>query len=397
MTPAARVAAAITVLDDILAGRTAEQALSNWARNSRFAGSKDRAALRDHVFDALRRRASSAVRGGGLTGRGLMIGTLTQDGIDPVTVFTGEGHAPDELTQDEIALLRTPPTLSAPDADDLPAWLWPVWQADLKDAATPSAQALRSRAPLFLRVNNRRGTVQDAVAALAADQVKVSLHPTQLGCLRVETNPRRVKLSNAFTDGLVEVQDAASQIAISRIAIPAGARVLDYCAGGGGKALALADQSACLVVAHDVASQRTADIAPRAQRAGVQIEVAPTDQLAACDPFDVVVVDAPCSGSGTWRRNPEAKWQLTEDKLHQFKALQGKVLEAGREFVKAGGTLYYMTCSVFELENEAVVAAFISANPQWSVVEQMRLVPGDASDGFYLCQLTQNGGTPSTT
>jgi len=131
MTPAARVAAAITVLDDILADRTAEKALSDWGRNSRFAGSKDRAALRDLVFDALRKRGSCAAIGGGLTGRGLMIGLLAQDGIDPATMFTGEGHAPEPLTDDEVAHLATKPTLYAHDAVDLPAWLWPVWQADL--------------------------------------------------------------------------------------------------------------------------------------------------------------------------------------------------------------------------------------------------------------------------
>lgn len=394
MTPAARVAAAITVLDDILAGRTAEQALSNWARNSRFAGSKDRAALRDHVFDALRKRASSAVLGGGLTGRGLMIGSLVQDGIDPADMFTGQGHAPSRLTDAETALLRNAPTLAGPDADDLPAWVWPIWQKDLKDAATEAAQSLRTRAPLYLRVNLRRGTVEDAMGVLTDEAIDVSRHPTQPGCLRVESNPRRVKLSRAYTDGLVEVQDAASQIAVSRIAVPIGGRVLDYCAGGGGKALAIADQFDCKVMAHDIAAQRTADIAPRAERAGVQIDVVPTDDLAVLAACDVVVVDAPCSGSGTWRRNPEAKWQFTQDKLTAFGALQADVLEAASGYVKPGGVLYYMTCSVFDAENDAVVKAFTNTHPQWSVGDILRLIPGETSDGFYLCQLTQNGGTP---
>ena len=394
MTPAARVAAAIEVLDAILAGRSAEQALSNWARNSRFAGSKDRAALRDHVFDALRKRASAAALGGGLTGRGLMIGTLSQDGIDPASLFTGEGHAPEALTVEEVGLLASPPELSPPDADDLPAWLWPVWQSDLKENASDAAQALRDRAPLFLRVNQRRGTVDQAIAALGDDDITVSTHPTQHGCLRVDSNPRRVKLSTAYTDGLVEVQDASSQMAVAVMDVPDGAHVLDYCAGGGGKALALADQFDCAVTAHDVAEQRMADIGPRAERAGVQIETAATDALMGLGPFDVVVVDAPCSGSGTWRRNPESKWQFTEDKLFGFSTLQGEVLANAAKYLKPDGTLYYMTCSVLTAENDAVVDQFVANDPTWVKGATLHLHPGATNDGFYLCQLTRIGEAP---
>lgn len=386
MTPAARVAAAITVLDDILGGRSAEQALSAWARSSRFAGSKDRAALRDLVFDALRKRASCAALGGGLTGRGLMVGLGIIDGWDMAALFSGEGHGPDRLCAAEDALCAGPAALSVHDAHDLPEWLWPVWCDDLQEQAETAAQALRSRAPLYLRVNRRRTTMAKVAEALTADGVETCPHPEVSGCLQVLRNPRRVQMSPAYVDGLVEVQDAASQLAIAQLDIPDGARVLDYCAGGGGKALALADRFNCMVVAHDVSTSRMRDIAPRAARAGVTITLCDTPDLKAQAPFDVVVVDAPCSGSGTWARNPEAKWALTKDKINDFSMLQGEVLSNAATLVKAGGQVAYMTCSVFAAENASVVAGFIASHPDWSAAPALQLVPGHGTDGFY-CQV----------
>lgn len=389
MTPAARVAAAITILDTIFAGHTAEKALSDWARGSRFAGSKDRAALRDLVFDALRKRASSAAIGGALTGRGVMIGGLVQDGVDLSDVFTGEGHAPTALTDDEAAHVQAAPTLNPAETVDLPAWLWTLWQDELGDDAVAAAMTLRDRAPLFLRVNRRRGTVEAAIKSLAADNIDVAGHDTQPGCLRVLSNPRRVKLSDAYETGLVEIQDAASQIAVAALGIPDGAAVLDYCAGGGGKALAIADLYDCDVTAHDVAVQRTQDIAPRAARAGVAVDIVTTDALS--QRFDVVVADAPCSGSGTWRRNPESKWDFTPDKLRDFSALQGEVIADAARLVRPDGTLFYMTCSVLADENDRVVDRFVQSNAGWSAKPILRLLPTDASDGFYLCKLTKTG------
>lgn len=386
MRPAARVAAAITVLDDILGGRTAEQALSSWARGSRFAGSKDRAALRDLVFDALRKRASCAALGGGLHGRGLMVGLGITDGWDMTVLFSGEGHSAASLSVAEEALCADPAALSLPDQNDIPAWLWPVWCADLKDAAVDAAQTLRARAPLYLRVNQRRAATSDVMAALAEDGIETVAHTGLAGCLQVVSNPRRVQMSSVYTDGLVEVQDAASQLAVARLEIGTGARLLDYCAGGGGKALAIADRFDCMVVAHDVAAQRMSDIPTRAARAGVTITVCDTQALDMQPPFDVVVVDAPCSGSGTWARNPEDKWNFTPDKLHGFNVLQGDVLASAAAHVKAGGQVAYMTCSVFAVENEAVVAGFLEQRPDWSAARALRLVPGQGADGFF-CQI----------
>jgi 16S rRNA (cytosine967-C5)-methyltransferase len=391
MTPSARVAAAITVLDDILAGRTAEKALSDWGRGSHFAGSKDRAALRDLVFDALRKRASCAAIGGALTGRGLMIGSLVQDDVDLATMFTGEGHAPAALDADEMTHLGTTPQLLPHDAVDLPEWLWTLWETELGDAAQATAQILRDRAPLFLRVNARRGSVADVVKSLDDEGIEVAEHDTQSGCLRVLSNPRRGKMAAAYETGLVEIQDAASQIAGTALEISDGATVLDYCAGGGGKALAIADRFNCQVSAYDIAEQRTKDIAPRAERAEVLIEVVTSEALNRDAGYDVVVVDAPCSGSGTWRRNPEAKWGFTQDKLNEFSALQTEVIVAASALVRPAGVLYYMTCSVLSDENDQVVQRFVDNNSGWTAEPILRLLPSDASDGFFLCKLTKSG------
>lgn len=383
MTPAARVAAAITVLDAIAAGRSAEQALAAWGRASRFAGSGDRAALRDLVFDALRCRASAAALGGSADGRGLMLGLAVQQGWDIGAIFTGAGHAPAVPSPDEAAQLAAPPALEDWQEMDLPAWLWPVWQADLGADAERAARALRHRAALFLRANLRRGDVDSAIAALDRDGVTAVPHPDCAGCLEVTANPRRVAAAAAYRDGLVEVQDAASQIAVASLDIAPGTRVLDYCAGGGGKALALADRFDCRVVAHDVAMVRMQDIAPRADRAGVAVAVVDTAALASQAPFDVVVVDAPCSGSGTWRRNPEAKWALTADGLADFAALQDRVLAEAARYLAPGGTLVYMTCSVLRAENDAVTDRFCAAGKANPGGAALRLLPDDRHDGFY--------------
>ncbi len=381
MTPAARYASAIEILDAVLAGASAEKSLTSWARANRYAGSKDRAAVRDHVFDVLRRKRSLAAIGGTLSGRGLTIGLLRFQGIDTAANFGAGGYGPPALTADEIALGETP--AQGAQACDLPDWLWPIWQADLGDGAQACAAVLQERGPISLRVNLGRCSRAQAADMLAQDGV-VTVPSTDVKTgLQVVENERKVKTSAAYLQGFVEVQDIASQVAVAALDISDGARVLDYCAGGGGKALAIADQYQCRVVAHDISAARMADIPVRADRAGVTIEVMETAQLAGCDPFDVVFVDAPCSGSGTWRRAPEAKWAFTSEKLLSFNALQGEVLAKSAEFVAINGTLIYATCSVLAAENGAIVSKFLADRPEWRCLHEKQRLPDALGDGFY--------------
>lgn len=386
MTPGARVAAAIAVLDQIGSGAFAEQALTGWARASRFAGAKDRAAVRDHVFDVLRCRRSL----GDGDGRTLMARLLQRDDVDLAHIFNGLGHAPDPLSEAEVAALALPLALSDAAACDLPDWLWPVWQGSLGADAEQAARVQQGRADVFLRVNQRRITTAGAVAALAQDGVTAQAHDAVDGCLRVLDNPRRIRTAAAYLTGLVELQDAASQRAVQMVPVAAGARVLDYCAGGGGKALAFADRHGTDIFAHDIAPARMADLPDRAARAGVVITTLAPDQVADHAPYDVVFCDAPCSGSGTWRRSPDAKWRLTRDRLDALCAIQNDVIARAATLVAPQGLLAYATCSVLQDENDAVVTQFLHSNPAWSVTLRDQRLPGPDGDGFFLSVLARN-------
>ena len=384
MTPAARYAAAIDVLDQINAGEPAEKALTGWGRANRFAGSKDRAAVRDHVFDVLRQKRSLAALGGGTSGRTLVLGLLRRQQINPNDVFGAGGYAPTALTADEVA---AGDVAHGAAALDLPDWLWPQWLADLGEDAEAVAHVLQQRGPVTLRVNLRRGTRDAAIVALAADGVTAVPMNEVKTALQVTENPRRLRNSGVFTDGLVELQDVASQAAITALEIAPDARVLDYCAGGGGKALAIADMHGARVSAHDISVARMGDIPVRAGRAGVRVEVIAPNELAPSARFGCVVCDAPCSGSGTWRRAPEAKWAISSAKMQEYKALQQKVIAKSSAFVGPSGTLFYATCSVLACENEGIVDAFLDAHTDFRLLRSNWRLPDADGDGFYFAIL----------
>ena len=396
MTPSARVRSAIELLDRILDGEAAERALTAWARAHRFAGSGDRAAIRDLVFDALRRRRSRAVLGGADTGRGLMIGMLAEDGRsadDADRLFDGSRHGPAPLTVAEREQLAHPPALTAADAADLPDWVQASLASAWGDDAAAIAEALRHRAPVFLRVNLARATREAAAAELRAEGIATRPHPLAGTALLVTDGARRVQASAAYRDGLVELQDAASQAVVEALPLRPGLRVLDYCAGGGGKALAILGRCPeVTVVAHDADPGRMSDLPLRAARAGVDIPQAATADLSAVGPFDLVLCDAPCSGSGAWRRSPEARWRLTPGGLDRLTGIQDRVLAAAAPLVAPGGALAYATCSLFDIENEQRINAFLGTRPDWQRVDTRRWSPCDGGDGFFLARLSRQQG-----
>ncbi|KRW94933.1 RsmB/NOP family class I SAM-dependent RNA methyltransferase [Paracoccus sp. MKU1] len=377
MTPAARADAAIAILDRILDGQAAEAALIRWARASRFAGSGDRAAVRDLVFDALRRLRSRAALGGALSGRGLLLGMCREEGIDPASLFTGEGHAPPRLSEAERQAGRVP----RPDeALDLPDWLLPLWREALGPDADPVALAMRDRAPVWLRVNRRRSDPVRAAAMLAEEGIATAPHPELPTALRITEGARRLAACRAYREGLVELQDLSPQMACA--ALPARGSLLDFCAGGGGKALALAAQGVGPVTAHDIDAGRMADLPARAERAGLRIRLAAPGKVAGR--FDTVLADVPCSGSGTWRRSPDAKWRLTRDDLERLAAQQRRILDQAAGFVADDGHLAYMTCSVLTVENDEQVQGFLARHQGFEPILTRRFLPLTASDGFYL-------------
>lgn len=388
MTPAARIAAAADLLDQILAGQAAEKTLIAWARRSRFAGSKDRAAVRDLVFDALRCRGSHAWLGGEESGRGLMLGALLAAGQDPATVFTGEGHAPAPLSDEEAARIAAAPDLAeapAAVAADMPDWLWPSLCKALGPQAEAVCATLRRRAPVFLRVNLRKGDRSAAQASLASEGIVTQPHAGVATALHVTEGARRVAQSAAYRDGLVELQDAASQAVTEALPLHDGMRVLDYCAGGGGKTLAMAARVRADFTAHDANPGRLTDLPARAERAGVQVTLSEEPQGL----YDLVLCDVPCSGSGSWRRAPEGKWLLTEAGLAQLTRTQDAILDQVTDLVAPQGTLAYVTCSLLRTENEDRAAAFLARHPDWQIAEDRRWTPGEDGDGFYLARFTR--------
>lgn len=376
MTPAARVQAAIDILDQWLAGQPVEKALTNWGRANRYAGSGDRAAVRDLVFDAVRCKRSFAAHGGAMTGRGLMLGRARALGVDPL--FTGGPHGPAPLGEEGG---DRPEGLAALDCPD---WLAAPLQAALGADFAAVMGALQSRAPLFLRVNLLKATLEQAQARLADEGIVAMPHPLATTALIVTENARKVAGSKAFAEGLVELQDAASQAVVQALPLCKGMKVLDYCAGGGGKTLAMAALHDGSIIAHDAHASRLSDLPDRAKRAGARVQLTDGAKLSSMAPFDLILTDVPCSGSGAWRRQPEAKWALTVEKLAGLTALQAEILDKVAPMVAPGGVLAYATCSLLQTENQDQAQAFLRRWPDYAAERTLRLTPLDGGDGFFL-------------
>jgi 16S rRNA (cytosine967-C5)-methyltransferase len=183
----------------------------------------------------------------------------------------------------------------------------------------------------------------------------------------------------------VELQDASSQAVVEALPLSDGMRVLDHCAGGGGKTLAMAARGAVRLYAHDIAPRRMADLPDRARRAGISVTL--TDQPETAAPYDLVLVDAPCSGSGSWRRDPEGKWALTPERLAALLTEQAAILDRVAPMVRPGGVLAYATCSLLGAENGAQIDQFLSRRTGWVRQAERSFSPLDGGDGFYLCVL----------
>ncbi len=386
MTPAARLSTAIQLLDLILAGQPAGLTLTNWGRRNRFAGSRDRAAIRDIVFDCLRSRRSLSHIGGDETGRAIVIAYAQREVLAIDEIFTGDKYAPTPLTETEKQILVDPRPMSDPVRLDYPDFLDAELKRSLGDKFEPVLAAMAKRAPVDLRVNTLKGDVEGAIRLLETDEILVESVNGVPTALRIVENPRLIGQSKAYRDGIVELQDASSQAAALFAQARPGMRVLDYCAGGGGKALALYAEICGDggVVAHDIATVRMNDLPARAARAGARITIAGPDH-AELKPgrFDTVFVDAPCSGTGSWRRTPDAKWRLAEEVLVKLDDLQAEILDLASSYVKEGGTLCYATCSVLARENSVQVDAFLKRNAEFALDEARLFTPLDVGDGFF--------------
>ncbi|WP_036291250.1 RsmB/NOP family class I SAM-dependent RNA methyltransferase [Methylosinus sp. PW1] len=427
MTPAAQVSAAIEILAELAERRRpAADAIKDWGLSHRFAGSKDRASISSLVFDTLRKRASAAFLMGSDAPRAVIIGALRESGgltVEEIAaLFSGEGHAPAPLTDAERERLAAATLEGAPAhvRGDYPEWLAERFDAAFGAAAAEEGRALAARAPVDLRANILKASREDALRRLA----HLSPEPTPLSPLGLRIAPPAkgrgpaLTAEPAYVKGLVEPQDEGSQLAALLCAAEPGEQVLDLCAGGGGKTLALAGQmhNRGQIYAFDDDGRRLTPIYPRLERAGarnVQVR-APRGKTEVLADLEVrcglVLIDAPCTGTGTWRRHPDAKWRLAPGALEQRIAEQRELLDKAPRFVKAGGRVAYVTCSLLIDENEAQIARFLEGHADFSAVPAeeatakaglpelarfasphgagFRLTPRTAgTDGFYVCVL----------
>jgi 16S rRNA (cytosine967-C5)-methyltransferase len=424
-----RLAAAIEVLEDIgRRHRPVADALKDWGLSHRFAGGGDRAAIGNIVYDALRRKRSAGWLLGEDTPRAIGFGALllewNQTAQSLNEALDGDKFAPPLLNDDELKAIADRRLDDAPPAvrADIPDWCEPLFEQAFGASWVDEGAALATRPPLDLRVNTLqadRGKVLAELAEAGARAARIAPHGIRIPPIAGDGRHPNVQAEPAFQKGWFEVQDEGSQIAATLAGAEAGMQVLDFCAGAGGKTLALsaAMDNRGQVFAHDSEKARLAPIFDRIRRSenrNVQIVTKPAELGTLSGHMDIVLVDAPCTGSGTWRRRPDAKWRLTQKQLDARKGEQSAILDAAKAFVKPGGLLVYITCSVFDEENGEQVVAFQDRNSDFVPVDHRQLwdsrFPGheaaarigaaggislspalSGTDGFYVCALRKGG------
>jgi 16S rRNA (cytosine967-C5)-methyltransferase len=419
MTPAARLSAAIELIDSIDTQRVpAAKALKEWGTAHRYAGSGDRAAISGLVWDVLRRRASSAWIMDEDTPRARVLGMLKLErglNVDAIaTLCDGGRFAPAPLTDRERTALISRSLEEAPShiAGDYPEWLDGYLAQSFGDERVAEATAMASRAPLDLRINTLKAKREKILSSLAY----LGAQPTPwspIG-LRIELgadarNPG-IHAEEDFIKGAIEVQDEGSQLAALLSGAKPGEQVIDLCAGAGGKTLALAAlmQGKGRLIATDHDKRQLAPIYERLSRAGVHnADVrAPKGEGDTLGDIrasaDLVLIDAPCTGTGTWRRNPDAKWRMRPGALEVRLKDQAAVLDRAAALVKPGGRIAYITCSVLPPENSEQIRAFVARHPQFAVVppSQTATVLGDKAEQFAAATLQSREGllmTPGRT
>ncbi|HFC04482.1 MAG TPA: RsmB/NOP family class I SAM-dependent RNA methyltransferase [Rhizobiales bacterium] len=379
-----RLSAAIEVLDDIFARHnSAAAALHEWGRAHRFAGSGDRSAIGNLVYDALRQKSTLAARMGADTSRALVLavaGTVWGLEVEEIAEAAAEKFGPGPLSDDEKTALKTPIEGKQHYWVDgnFPQWIGPAFKNCFGDEAAAQGNALSRRAPVDLRVNTLKTSRKDLLAEFAKHgAIEGPLSPN---CVRIppphgQNRSPNVEIEAAHGKGWFEVQDAASQIVSLLAGAEPGHTVVDLCAGAGGKTLAMAASmnGQGSIYAWDRDKRRLRPIFERIARAGVEnVEVIPADQPQMLEDLagkaDVVFLDAPCSGTGSWRRKPDAKWRFRNSTLDQRIKDQQEVLESGAKLVKPGGKLVYVTCSVLPQENTDQITAFLSQRKEFSLV-----------------------------
>ncbi|MCB1394243.1 RsmB/NOP family class I SAM-dependent RNA methyltransferase [Nitrobacter sp.] len=411
MTPAARLSAAIEVMKTIDGQRVpAAKALKEWGAAHRFAGSGDRAAISGLVYDVLRRQASSAWIMDDDTPRGRLLGMLRLErGMNADVIASlcdGSRFAPEPLTDGERQALTARSLQEAPAhvAGDYPEWLDVYLAEAFGDDRAAETAAMARRAPLDLRVNTLKAKRDKVLGSLR--HLGVTATPWSPLGLRImlgadARNPG-IQAEEEFIKGAVEVQDEGSQVAALLSGVRPGEQVIDLCAGAGGKTLTLAAmmQGRGRLIATDRDKRQLAPIHERLSRAGVHNaeirspkgEAEPLSDIR--ESADLVLIDAPCTGTGTWRRNPDAKWRMRPGALEVRLRDQSEVLDRAAGFVKPGGRVAYVTCSVLPQENSEQIRKFISRHQDFTVMPPSKVASmlWDKADDFLAAVYVSNEG-----
>jgi len=428
MKPAAQIQAAIELLELIEDTKSpADRLMAQYFRDHRYIGSKDKAAISEWLYIALRRKASLAWLieqiGLPIDSRGILAVAVAQsEGVVVTEMFNGEQYAPSKLSHVEKTALASLDSVKLSEAPDwarlnIPEWLAPKLLRSLGDGFEVEMLALQDRAATDIRVNTLKVTRENLIKELESQGFSPQPTPVSPNGLRFST---RVSLfnQNSFKNGWFEVQDEGSQLLAAVCDVKPGMRVVDFCAGAGGKTLALSAMMENKGVLHacDVHSKRLGNLSKRTKRAGVhnvQTHLLSSERdkwvKRNVGKMDVVLIDAPCTGTGTWRRSPDAKWNLQAEDLQNLIKVQNNILESAARLLKPGGKLFYATCSLLEDENEQQIELFLSENKDFSAGSinniggdselyqlrnhQLRTFPAKSGmDGFFVAALEKNSG-----
>lgn len=389
-----RIVAASEVLTDMSARRRpVADALKDWGLAHRFAGSADRAAIGNLVYDALRKKQSLGWRMGNDSPLALVFAVLL-DGWSETAVSLQEKLGDDKFapklpSEQTLARFNAAQLSTAPlhIQADIPQWSVPRFEAVFGDRFVAECQAQTARPPVDLRANrilsNRESVLSELPQTIGAVLSTLTTDGIRIPAGGKDYRQPNVQVEPAFQKGWFEIQDEGSQLVAQLSGISANQTVLDFCAGGGGKTLALASQmqNSGQVIATDSDKGRLAPIFERIKRAetrNVQVRSAKSDLSDLVGTMDHVLIDAPCTGAGTWRRRPDAKWRLNESQLGQRVEEQATILEEAKKYVKKGGHLVYVTCSLFEEENAAQIANFTTKNADFTAIAPSELIKSNA-------------------
>ena len=393
----AQTNAAISILDEFLDGQNLNSILSNWTKNNRYAGSSDRESIRNIVFDILRvKKTFTSVlekEKQPINGRALVFLHSVFYALNLNDIFTGQKYGPEKLSifEKEFSKISKENIKECFGVvDNIPDFLTAEFKRSLGRKFKNAMRLLEKRAPISIRVNPLKSDISSILESLSLEGIEGKKSKIVRYGIDIIGNPRRLTQIQAFKDGCFEVQDLHSQKIIEDLPVNEHAKVLDYCAGAGGKILSIA----CSLngngkfYIHDIDKRKLKEADLRAKRAGVKFKRLEVENLQKyCYSFDSVIADVPCSGSGAWRRNPQQKWRITPESLNEILIRQTIILNEVKDLIKKNGYIFYITCSVLKIENEEVIYKFLMENKHFRLLNKKDVAIDNHGDGFFCAVL----------